>query len=458
MKNQNRLNLSPEALLRYQIVSQVEARVLAGKPLADAIGEVLALPHVDLQGHSVSLSERTLYRWTATYRDGGVEALEPKKRSRVEGSAVLSPALLNFLCVEKQIDPIVSAPDLIERARLCGVLAEDEPVSRVTVWRACRRLGLPMRRRQRLAMRDMRPFAYPNRMLMALADGTHFRAGLKRRRRVALPCLDDATRYGLGIRVDTSENTKLFLRGVHEVVLHHGPMKAMFLDRGPGFISEDTVRVMAQLPCRLIYGTKAYPEGHGKIEKFHQLLFDRVLRGLDRNPEVDADPQALSLRLTHWLREIYNHRPHEALGGETPAERWKADPRPLERPGDRAWLDAQFLLTFTRRVRKDNVITYGGVAYQVPCGYAGQQLTITRHLLEDDALSIVHHDRRLRLHPVDLTANAYDRRGRGPAAPEPSTVPPRTAAQLAFDDDYAPLIDADGGYDPQEREKKGDPT
>ncbi len=328
----------------------------------------------------------------------------------MEGAAVPSSALLGFPCVEKPLDPLVSVPEGIERARRCGVLAEDEPVSRITVWRACRRLGLPLRRRQRLAERDMRPYAYPNRMLMALADGKHFRAGLKRRYRVALPFLDDAPRFGLGGRGGTSENTELILHGLHEVVLRHGPMKAMFLDHGPGFISDDTASVMAQLPCRLIHGTKAYPEGHGKIEKFHQLLIDRVLRGLDRNPEIDPDPQALTLRLSHWLRESYNHRPHEGLGGDSPAQRWDADSRALELPQDRAWLEAQFLLTFTRRVSKDNVISYKGVAYEVPRGYASQQLRITRHLLEDDALSIVHHDRRLRLLPVDLTANAYDRR------------------------------------------------
>ncbi len=447
------LILSPQALLRYQAVSQVEARVLAGKPLADAIGEVLALPHVDLQGQPVKLSERTLYRWSAAYRKDGVAGLEPMARPRVKGSAVLAPRLLDFLCEQKQRDPFASVPGLIELARQTGVLAEDELISRVTVWRACRRLGLPLRRRHRLTQRDMRPFAYPNRMLMVLADGKHFRAGLKRCRRVALTFLDDATRYGLAVRVDTSENTELFLHSLHEALLRHGLMKAMFLDQGPGFISDDTVGVLAQLPCRLIHGTKAYPEGHGKIEKFHQLLIDRVLRGLDRNPEVDAAPQALSLRLTHWLREIYNHRPHEGLDGDSPAERWNADARPLELPEDRAWLEAQFLLTFTRRVRKDNVIPYKGVAYEVPRGYASQRLTITRHLLEGNALSIVHHGRRLRLHPVDFTANAYDRRGRGPAAPPPPSVPPRTAAQLAFDDQFAPVVDADGGYDPQEREK-----
>ncbi|MCP5118291.1 MAG: transposase family protein [bacterium] len=80
---------------------------------------------------------------------------------------------------------------------------------------------------------------------------------------MALIFLDDATRYGLAVQVGTSEHTALFLHGLPPVVLRHGLMKAMFLDQGPGFISDDTVQVLAQLPCRLIHGTKAYPEGHG---------------------------------------------------------------------------------------------------------------------------------------------------------------------------------------------------
>jgi len=35
----------------------------------------------------------------------------------------------------------------------------------------------------------------------------------------------------------------------------------------------------------------------------------------------------------HWLRERYNHAPHESLDGETPAERWHRDSRFLEPNG-----------------------------------------------------------------------------------------------------------------------------
>ena len=97
------LILSPQALLRYQVVSQVEARVLAGKPLAAAIGEVLALPQVDVHGRPVSLSERTLYRWSAAYRGGGVAALEPKARPRVEASA--RPAVTSLRSSTSEVAP-----------------------------------------------------------------------------------------------------------------------------------------------------------------------------------------------------------------------------------------------------------------------------------------------------------------------------------------------------------------
>ena len=53
------------------------------------------------------------------------------------------------------------------------------------------------------------------------------------------------------------------------------------MDHGPGFVSEDTASVMARLRIRLIHGTPAYPEGHGKVERFHRTEFEQLLRLLD---------------------------------------------------------------------------------------------------------------------------------------------------------------------------------
>ncbi len=439
------LQLSPQALFRYQVVSAVQVRVLAGMKVAQAVRDVLKLPHQDLSGQPRRVSERSVYRWLDAYEQDGLVGLEPQPRQRVSDSLVLSKKLLDFLRLENKMDPEASVPELIRRARLYGIVSEDEPLSRTSVWRACRRMDLVLRRIHKLKDKDMRRFSYPNRMLMMLADGKHFRAGVGRLKRVALNVLDDATRYGLAVIVGTSETTELFLRGLHQNILKYGLFSAMFLDRGPGFISDDTFGVVARLGIRLIHGTAAYPEGHGKIEKFNQTQQQQVIRSFDSNPEVDPNPSALTLRLSHWLQQVYNHTPHESLGGQTPAQRFHHDPRPLHFPEDRAWLDDCFLISFERPVSSDNVISFDGVFYEVPRGYARHRIRLWRHLL-DGSLSMIHQAQRLFIHPVDVVANAYAKRAKKTKTSPKATRPVRTAAMLRFQSDIAPIVGPDGSY------------
>ena len=445
-KNDNDPQLSVAALFRYLVVSQLRAHLLRGATKAEAIREVMARPHCDLDGRPRELSERSLYRWLEVYQSHGLAGLETASRPTVVDSAVLSDEFLRFLRSEKKRDPDASVPELIESARICRLLADDEPISRVTVWRACRRMGLPLRRIHTLRDQDMRRFSYPHRMLMVLADGKHFRAGRRRRRRVALSFLDDASRFGLNVLVGTRECTELFLHALHPAILHHGLMRALFLDGGPGFISADTAAVLARLEVHLIHGTAAYPEGHGKIERFQRTFKQRLLRGLDGDPTVDPDPQALTLRLQHWMREVYNHKPHEALGGQSPAERWAEDSRALEYPRDPEWLDACFLLTGERTVANDNVVSLDGKPYETPRGYAGQRIRLTRHLLSGE-ISMRHQGRQCILHPPDLEANAYSRREPPPGdEPQEPQEPPQTAADRRHQADFEPLVGPDGNF------------
>jgi putative transposase len=448
------LQISPEALWRYQWVAQIETRVLAGEALPRAIAGVQTHPRRDPRGRERIPSVRTLYRWVAAYREGGLAGLEPRERPRVETSQVLSAELLGLLRTAKLADPELSVPDLIALARQRGVLGAEEPVCRTTVWRACRRMGLPLTRAQALASADTRRFAYPHRMMMVLADGKHFRAGARRRRRVALSFLDDATRFGLAAVVGPSETTELFLRGLHRLLGRHGLPNALYLDHGPGFVSNDTEAVLARLGRRLVHGRARYPEGHGKIERYHRTLQHKLLRTLDGHPEADPDCGALTLRLLHWLREVYNHTPHESLGGETPAERFHRDERPLTRPRDRPWLDAQFTTTEERTVAKDHVVSVDGTLYEVPRACRGR-IALTRHLLSG-TLTVRADGREVEIHPVEPTHNAFERRARPsraePAEPKP---PAATPAQRAFDDDFGPLVGPDGDYpepdtDPEE--------
>ncbi len=439
---------SAEALFRYMVVAQIIARMRGGGTRADAIREVTRHPQMTLDGGHRLVSARTAYRWLHAYEVGGLPKLEPASRPRTADSAVLSSSLLHFLRVQRTSDPGASVPELIRRARELGVIQSDEAIDRTTVWRAMKRMGLATARRKLLRVdRDSRRYAWPNRMQMVLCDGKHFRAGATRSKRVALFFLDDATRYALHVVVGTSESTTLFLRGLYEMVRRHGLFDVLYLDHGPGFSSKDTVAVVANLGL-LLHGEVAYPPGHGKIERFNQTANADVLRHF-ADPRVDAHCGSLELRLQHYLAQVYNQRPHSSLADTPPAVRWQQDKRPLRFPDDEVDLRRRFVVTEQRRVSADHVIRVGSERLEVPRGLRGRRIDIYRHVL-DKTVSVLHGGRMVRVHPVDLAANAADRRGRpgdGTRGTLHAESPlPNSAAGLAADRDLGSVIGPDGGF------------
>lgn len=444
------LQISEKALVRYQCVAEVEKQVLAGTDLADAVNAESRRAHYDLRGHPLSVSKRNLYRWVAAYRHGGVEALEPVSRIRTQTSEALSSELIDFLRSEKGEDAKASIPELIRRARERGIVDAADRIDRSTVYRAARRMGLAVgRRRWKRSEADVRRFAFPHRMMMVLCDGKHFRAGAKRTRRVALFFLDDATRMGLEVVVGTSESSELFARGLYLTVRRWGLSDMFYLDRGPGFRAHDSARLCRQCHMLCVLGRARCPECHGKIEKFNQTAKACVLRGLC-DPTVDDSPQALELRLRHFLFEQYNHWPHESLGMKSPSQRWEQDARELRVLSSDQDLRARFTLEDSRRVSTDNVLAVDGVDYEVPIGYAGARVRVYRSALEQ-TVSILHHGEALRLHPVDLAANALARRASGRTEQhdeQEDSTPVYSAARLAYERAHCPVTDPEGGFLP----------
>jgi len=437
--------LSAEALFRYRVVSEVVALRLGGEKRGRAVEIVASRDHLELSGKRRRVSIRTLYRWLADFEADGPEGLLVSPRpSSLDPEAVPSK-LIDFIRDQKKEDPRASLPELIDRARRLGVLPHGARLDRVTLYRRLKRLGIPLGRRKKSPQRDMRRFAYPHRMQMVLCDGKHFRAARRRLKRVALFFLDDATRFGLHAVVGPSETARLFQQGLYETIRLHGLMDVLYLDHGPGFISNDTLEVVRRLGIHLIHGTAAYPEGHGKIEKFNQFALSRVLRNLDGRPEIDPDCGALALRLQHFLRTGYNLSPHESLGKRTPLERFQSDERSLRLPETDDVLRSHFVLHLTRRVSADHIVSVDSVSYELPRGRSGEIVTLQRKLLED-TLWLMHEGCLIELHPVDLAQNARSRRAR-PDAPQQTDHPlPPTAADLAFQKDLFPVVDPDGGF------------
>ena len=440
---------SKEALFRFLVISQVELLIARGRSQVCAIEEVASRLHHDLDGQVQQRTPRTLYRWLHAYHRDDLAGLEPASRARTRTSVVVRPELLRFFTAQKKDDPAASVPELIRRARELGIAWPGENVDRTTVWRAFARMGIDARRKKTPRTCATRRFEYPHRLDMILADGKHFRAGIHRSKRVALFFIDDHSRYGLHVVVGTTETAELFLRGLYELIRRYGFFCRLYLDNGPGFIAADTIQVVAKLPAQLIHGEAGYPEGHGKIERFNRTAKARVLR-FDRRPDIDADLGALEVRLQHYLRDVYNHAQHESLAGQTPAERFEADTKRLRFPDNDRDLRRRFVVHFSRTVSNDNVISVENVDFEVPRGHAKQKILVHRRVL-DGTLAILHDGRLINLHPVDLVANALTQRARTDREIKVDHALPHSAADLAFDRAYGPIVGPDGGFTDSEK-------
>ncbi len=438
-------SFSSEVLYRFQVVSHIVSLVREENKLAEAIRMVACAKFMNADGNFRHNSIRTLYRWYAAYKEGGVEALKPQIREKSTSPSIITEEQLNFFKTLKENDPIISIPEMIRQAEIKHFITEDK-LNRTALWRELKRANIDTgRHRTTKKNRDSRRFEYPHRMDMMLCDGKHFRAGVKRLKRVALFFLDDSTRMGLGVYVGTSENTESFLLGLYNTILKYGWSTGLFVDNGGAFVSYDSKMVLAQLGISFIHGTPRYPEGHGKIERFNQTALNRVIRTFDGNPAIDPDCEVLRLRLQRFLSEEYNHTPHEGIGRQTPSERFNSDSKPLLFKKKSQDIKQLFTTRLKRLVSNDHIVKLKAASYEVPRGYAGERIMLYENLLEH-TISINHNGRFIRLTPVDVHSNAREKR----AVHSPKSIPNgvQTASQIRYDNEMKPVVDEDGSCQP----------
>jgi transposase InsO family protein len=211
-------------------------------------------------------------------------------------------------------------------------------------------------------------------------------------------------------------------------------------------MAHDAIDVLRKLEVLFIHGAPGYPQGRGKIERFNRTAFEQAIRFFNANPEVDADCRSLEQRLRHYIRNQYARDPHESLENKCPLDCFQSDPRALRFAQNMKELQEAFVLHTIRRVSFDNVISLNGVGYEVPRGHAGARIELHRNVL-DDSVRMVHQGQLVRIMPVDLHANARDSRANGYRDDEEShPLPPKSYSQIAFEKDFKPVVDAQGGY------------
>ena len=272
-------------------------------------------------------SRRHLHRLLVRYRDGGLEALEPRSR-RPKSTPIATPVEVRGRVIELRAQLVADGLDAgpvtiawhLEREGL-------QALSTSTIRRILGRAGLvtPEPRKRPRSSYTRFEMAQPNEMWQSdfihwrLADGTDVEV---------LNWLDDHSRYLLSATVHepvTGDDVVGVFLGLIE---QYGPPASTLTDNGSVYTSRFTgganafEYVLAILGVRQKNGSPGHPQTQGKTERFHQTL-QRWLRARPPAPTTVELQRQLDAFRGHYNEQ----RPHRALNRATPGHAYRATPK-----------------------------------------------------------------------------------------------------------------------------------
>jgi len=301
------------------------------------------------------LSRRHLQRLLARYREGGLEALEPRSR-RPKSMPNQTPARIRERIVELRLGlgsegldagPVTIAWHLEKE----GLNAP----STSTIRRILHGEGLvapePKKRPRSSYVRF--EAAQPNETWQS--DSTHWRLADGSDVEI-LNCLDDHSRYLISCTAHQPVSGETVVASFLDAASRYGPPASTLTDNASVYTSRFTggrnrfEYLLAHLGVRQKNGSPGHPQTQGKIERFHQT----------QKRWLQARPRAVTVselgRQLDAFRAHYNERrPHRALGRATPSQAYLATPKALPAGGSG---QAHY------RVRYDRTDSKGGVSFR----------------------------------------------------------------------------------------------
>jgi transposase InsO family protein len=267
---------------------------------------------------ATSFTERTVKRWLAKYRAGGVGALrvsrEGQKGRRRKELCESTRALVDSTLARLPHLRTRSMQDYLRRHHQLKV-----PRRALERYLKCRGFV-----DQAVSNGKPEPRRFEAAAPMNLVQVDILWVGKKTEGRLyVVNVLDDHSRFLLGSIALTKQTGEAVLKTFCEVIHRWGTPRAVLTDRGTQFAHwngrtrfQDYVE--KELRARHILASPEHPQTLGKVERFHRTLRKEKLSKREGCPDLhqlQADLNAFA--------DYYNYeRPHQALGGLTPADRF----------------------------------------------------------------------------------------------------------------------------------------
>ncbi|SDI48308.1 MULTISPECIES: IS481 family transposase [Bradyrhizobium] len=190
-----------------------------------------------------------------------------------------------------------------------------------------------------------------------------------------LTMVDDHSRYVLCLKACANEQRLTVQDHLTATFRRYGLPDAFYTDNGSPWGDTSGVHWtglkvwLLKLGVTVVHARPRHPQARGKNERFHRTLKDEVfaMRRFRNLPEVQ---QALDA----W-RIVYNlERPHEALGMDVPASRYRPSSRTMPDRLPKIEYDSREIVRTVSSTR--HYISFKGRLWKVPQAFARERLAI----------------------------------------------------------------------------------
>lgn len=358
------------------------------------------------------MSRQHLHKLLARYREGGLDAVDPRSRRPRSNPAAIAPALQERV-VHHRIR--LSSQGLDAGPMTIAWHLEQEghrAPSTSTIRRILHAAGLviPEPRKRPKSSYSRFEADFPNECWQS--DFTHWRLADGKDVEI-LNWLDDHSRFLISCTVHApvtgDDVVTTFLAGIDE----HGTPASTLTDNGRVYTTRfgggrnAFEHLLPILGIRQKNGAPNHPQTQGKIERFHQTL----KRWLTAQPAATT-PTELQAQLD-LFRDHYNeHRPHRARDRTTPGTAYRATPKAIPAGGR----EGHYRLRYDRVDTDGHVsIRHAGRMHHLGIGrrHAGTRIIA---LADTDNITVIHLDTGeiLSTHTIDPTHNYWRNTQREP--------------------------------------------
>ena len=325
------------------------------------------------------ISRKTGYKWLRRSTTHGTAGLQDRSRRPRRTNNKTADEVEQALVALRRTHPAWGARKLRTRLKTLG----QAPVPAVsTVHAILKRHGLIDPNAAAAHAWQRFEHAAPNHLWQMDFKG-HF--ALQTARCHPLTVLDDHSRFSLCLHACADETRNTVQTHLTRTFEHYGLPDAMTMDNGAPWGADAQHRDtgltlwLMRLNIRVTHSRPYHPQTQGKDERFHRTLKAEVLRG----PPFRDLPHA-QRSFDAW-RTVYNfERPHEALGQQVPASRY--------RPSVRAFPSTLPPIEYgpqdvVRKVQCQGEFSFHGQTFRISKCFHGYPIAL-RPTLEDGKFSI----------------------------------------------------------------------